>query len=54
MKRAKSNERKTEQWHPTAIGGYRLCSDHFISGESAIEFITYNYINLTLICSKCK
>uniref|UniRef100_A0A668AB04 THAP domain-containing protein 1 n=1 Tax=Myripristis murdjan TaxID=586833 RepID=A0A668AB04_9TELE len=31
IKRARSEQKKTERWEPTG-NGFRLCSDHFISG----------------------
>ncbi|ROL48786.1 THAP domain-containing protein 11 [Anabarilius grahami] len=32
IKRARSKQNKTERWDPPAVG-FRLCSDHFISGR---------------------
>ena len=50
VKRAKSNVNKTEKWHPSDSGGYRLCSDHFISGKSVTESV--NHVNVTSVYSE--
>ncbi|XP_055012542.1 uncharacterized protein LOC129409806 [Boleophthalmus pectinirostris] len=34
IKRARSQQKKTERWDPPAVG-FRLCSDHFISGRKS-------------------
>ena len=54
IKRAKNNVNKTEKWHPTDSGGYRLCSDHFISGKSVAESVTCNHVNVTSVYSNFK
>ena len=50
IKRAKSNVNKTEKWHPSDSGGYRLCSDHFISGKTVTESV--NHVNVTSVYSE--
>ena len=50
IKRAKSNVNKTEKWHPSDSGGYRLCSNHFISGKPVTKSV--NHVNVTSVYSE--
>ncbi|XP_063752115.1 uncharacterized protein LOC134872657 [Eleginops maclovinus] len=43
IKRARSLQKKTERWDPPAVG-FRLCSDHFISGRKSDNPLSPDFI----------
>ncbi|XP_049452559.1 uncharacterized protein LOC125901159 [Epinephelus fuscoguttatus] len=43
IKRARSEQKKTERWEPKG-NGFRLCSDHFISGKKSNNPLLPDYV----------